>query len=189
MVFHSVLFETPEDSPSEAAPEAPALFGDLNLDQIVDAITLGKQGYDLKPFFYTRLNTISAIEYRHDVMRDLEQKTLFEQIQSFARSMRAMRQHLEQAEKLYYKYQKERWFLDAVQMYCEAVDRLAHDLSHADLRSRGLLGFRDYVMNYTSSDRFPSLRAETESLIADLSTVRYCLIIKGNRFQVRHYDS
>jgi DNA mismatch repair protein MutS len=156
MVFHSVLFETPEDRATEATREAPAFFGDLNLDQIIDAITLGKQEYHLKAFFYTPLNTSSAIEYRHDVMRDLEKKTLFEQIQSFARNMRAMRQHVEQAEKLYYKYQKERWFLDAVDMYCKAVDRLAHDLSLADLTSRGLLGFRDYLMNYATSERFRS---------------------------------
>jgi len=189
MVFHSVLFETPEDSSRAAIGEAPAFFGDLNLDQIVDVITLGKQEYDLKPFFFTSLNTISAIEYRHEVMRDLEQKTLFDQIQSFARTMRAMRQHLEQAEKLYYKYQKKRWFLDAVKMYSEAVVRLAQDLSLADLKSRGLLGFREYVTDYTRSGPFPALHAETEQLLADLSTVRYCLIIKGNRIQVRNYDS
>jgi len=189
MVFHSVLFETPEDSPRAAAGEAPAYFGDLNLDQIVDTITLGKQEYDLKSFFYTPLNTISAIEYRHEVMRDLEQKTLFEQLQSFARNMRAMRQHLEQADKLYYKYQKERWFLDAVEMYCKAIERLSQDLSLADLTSRGLLGFRDYVTNYAASEPFLLLRAQTEKLLADLSSVRYGLIIKGNRIQVRHYDS
>ena len=189
MVFHSVLFETPENSLRAAASEAPAFFGDLNLDQIVDTITLGKQEYDLKPFFYTALNTISAIEYRHEIMRDLEQKTLFDQIQSFARTMRAMRQHLEQADKLYYKYQKERWLLDAVEMYCEAVIRLSQDLSLADLTSRGLVGFRDYVTNYATSGPFPALRAATEQLLADLSTVRYCLIIKGNRIQVRGYGS
>src|SRR6266581_6311082 len=78
MVFHSILFETTEDSIQKETFEAPAFFVDLNLDQIIDAITLGKQEYDLKPFFYTALNDIDAIKYRHEVMRDLENKTLFE---------------------------------------------------------------------------------------------------------------
>jgi len=189
MVFHSILFETTEDNTQKETLEAPAFFDDLNLDQIIDAITLGKQEYNLKPFFYTALHTIDAIEYRHEVMQDLENKTLFEHITSFARKMRAMRQYLEQVEKLYYKYQKERWFLDAVEMYCEAVDCLLHDLSLADMKSRGFLGFRDYVANYARSERFTSLRVEAEKLKADLSTVRYCLIIKGNRIQVRKYES
>ena len=38
--------------------------------------------------------------------------------------MRVIREHLAQAEKLYYKHQKERWFLDAVDIYGDAVNRL-----------------------------------------------------------------
>ena len=39
------------------------------------------------------------------------------------------------------------------------------------------------------SDRFTSLLAETKKLKADLSTVKYCVLIKGNGFKVRKYDS
>ena len=56
MTFHSILFERPEDSIKEETLQAPDFFVDLNLDQIIDAITAGKQEYNLKPFFYTSLN-------------------------------------------------------------------------------------------------------------------------------------
>ena len=122
MTFHSILFERTEDSINRLTLETPEFFVDLNLDQIIDAITAGKQEYNLKPFFYTSLNDIDAIKYRHEIMRDLENKNLFENIKSFAHKMRAMREHLAQADKLYYKYQKERYFLDAVDIYCDAVN-------------------------------------------------------------------
>jgi len=125
MTFHSVLFERPEDGITTETVEAPVFFVDLNLDQIVDAITAGRDEYNLKPFFYISLNGIDAIRYRHEVMRDLENNVLFEYIKSFAQRMRAMREHLTQADKLRYKYQKESWFLDAVEIYCDAVERLA----------------------------------------------------------------
>jgi DNA mismatch repair ATPase MutS len=161
----------------------------MSLDQVIDAITLGKQEYDLKPFFHAPLDEIAAIEYRHEVMRDLEDQPLFESIQSFAQKMRTMREHLAQAGKLYYQYQKEAWFLDAVEIYCDAVIEVEHDLSRMGLRSRGLLAFREYLARYAGSDRFASLQAETKQLRADLSSIRYCLLIKDNGVKVRKYEA
>src|SRR5438552_6807867 len=114
MTFHSILFERTEDSIKKETLEAPVFFVDLNLDQIIDAITAGRQEYNLKPLFYTSLKDIDAITYRHEIMRDLENQMLFEHIGSFAQKMHTMREHLTQAGKLYYKYQKERWFVDAI---------------------------------------------------------------------------
>jgi DNA mismatch repair protein MutS len=189
MTFHSILFEKPEDSVKRETREAPDFFVDLNLDQIVDAITAGKQEYDLKPFFYIPLSDIDAIEYRHEIMRDLEDETLFGKIKSFAQKMRAMREHLAQADKLHYQYQKERWFLDAVEIYCDAVLSLVQDLSLADLKSRGFTAFREYLTDYANSGRFTSLLAATKKLQADLSAVKYCLLIKGSAIRVRKYES
>lgn len=186
MTFHSILF--PETEGKKETAEAPDCFVDLNLDQIVDTITASKQEYDLKPFFYTPLRDRDTILYRHEVMRDMENNTLFEYIQAFAQKMRRMRECLAQAEKLYYRYQKERWFLDAVQMYGEAVSGLARDLTSVDLQSRGFLALRAWMRDYASSTSFTSLMAETKQLQADLAAIHYCLLIKGNTIRVRKYE-
>ena len=81
MTFNSILFEKAEDAPEKVAPEAPDFFADLNLDQIVHAITAGKEEYNLKPFFYASLRNIDAIQYRQEIMRDLENKLLLENVQ------------------------------------------------------------------------------------------------------------
>ena len=52
MAFHSILVETIEDGIQKETLEQPVFFIDLNLDQIIDAITTGKEEYNLKPFFY-----------------------------------------------------------------------------------------------------------------------------------------
>ena len=115
----------------------PGFFPDLNLNQVIDAIVAGREEYNLKPFFYTFLSDIDAIEYRHEIMKDLENGTLFEYVKSFSEKMGAMRTHFDLSDKLYYKYQKERMFLDAISIYCEAVNSLVHDLSLVELKSRG----------------------------------------------------
>ena len=189
MTFLSILFKKNEDSIKEETPEAPDFFVDLNLDQVIDAITTGKQEYNLKPFFYTSLSDIDAIKYRHEIMQDLENKILFESIKLFAQKMREMREHLAQVEKLYYEYQKKRWFLDAVEIYCDTVNCLVHDLSLVDLKSRGFLAFREYLTDYANSEHFTSLLAETKNLKTGLSIVKYCILIKGNGIKVRKYES
>lgn len=151
MTFRSILFERTEEAIKKETPEAPVFFVDLNLDQVIAAITVGKEEYNLQPFFYTSLTDIDAITYRHEIFRDLENEILFERIKAFAQKMRAMREHLVQANKLYYKYQKALWFLDGVDIYCDAINCLSHDLTLSDLQSRGFLTFREYLTNYRAS--------------------------------------
>jgi hypothetical protein len=189
MPFQSILYEHGRADTGDAPAEAPEYFRDLNLDQIVEGIAAGKQEYELKPFFYDSLKTIEAIEYRADVMRDLEDERVLACVNRFAASMRLMREQLEQSNKLYYKYQKERWFLHAVETYCAAVRAINGDLLELKVASRGLLAFRDFVANYAGSDPFAFLLATSSTIAGDLAKVNYSILIKGNGFTVRKYDS
>lgn len=189
MAFHSILFLKAQDCPKEETFDAPVFFVDLNLDQIIDAITAGKDEYNLDPFFCTPLQDTDSVTYRHEIMQDLENPVLFGHLKIFAQKMHAMREHLAQAEKLYYKYQKEAWFLDVVASYCDAINCLVRDLSSMDLKSRGFLAFREYLAKYAESDRFTSLLAQTKKLKADLSAIRYCILIKDGGFTVSKYES
>ncbi|MDA8156160.1 MAG: DNA mismatch repair protein MutS [Actinomycetota bacterium] len=187
MKINSILFEN--NSGKKETFDAPDFFADLNLGQVIAAITAGKDEYNLKPFFYTPLNDVDSIEYRHEIFRDLESEILFENVKAFAQKMRVMRKHLEQSGKLHYKFQKERWFSDAVEIYCGAVNGLLRDLSSAHLKSRGLLSLRQYLADYAGSEPFTSLLKETKRLIAGLSSIKYRLLIDGDKVRVRQYES
>ncbi|SHI06223.1 MutS-related protein [Pollutimonas bauzanensis] len=189
MTFSSILFPRIEDSMTKESADAPEFFVDLNLDQIVAAITAGADEYNLPPFFHVSLGDMETITYRNEVMQDLEDPTAMACVNAFAQSMRTMREHIKQSGKLSYKYQKEWWFLDAVQIYCEAVSTLARDLSHCNLASAGGLGLCDYLASYTGSEPFTSLLQETTQLKADLSAVQYCMRIKGATIEVQKYGS
>jgi DNA mismatch repair protein MutS len=154
----------------------------------VESITASRADYNLKPFFYTPLRDVDAVHYRHAVLRDLEKDAVFESVRAFAQQMRSMREHLAQADKLHYQYQKERWFLDAVGIYGHAVGALADELAVLDLESSGLVGFRDYLADYTRSDVFMALASETRALDDALARVRYSIHIKGNRVRVDRYQ-
>jgi len=188
MTFYSILYETVADGVQTETPDEPAFFLDLGLDQIVEAVTAGKQEYNLKPFFHTPLHDVDAIQYRHEVMQDLENEAVFASIRTFAAGLQAMRRHLTQADKLYYAYQRKRWFLEAVEIYCDAVNVLVGDLAKFDLKSRGLQAFRAYVTDYAAAADFTTLQSTLRGLLADLSTVQYCLLIKDTTIKVRRFE-
>jgi DNA mismatch repair protein MutS len=187
--FHSILFNEPAQGTDDLKRDEPAFFTDLNLDQVISFITRGREEYDLTPFFYTVLHSVEAIAYRHAILRDLEDRSLFGSVGSFTQKMRAMRDHMSRASKIHYRHQQQRWFLDAAGIYCDAIVTLAHDLTLAELRSRGLRAFRDYLKTYIESDEFTAFAAETRKLEEQLSGIRYCLHIFGDRIRVTKYDS
>jgi hypothetical protein len=52
------------------------MFGDLNLDQVFGAVAASREEYELMPFFRCPLRDVRAVEYRHQVQRDLEDEAV-----------------------------------------------------------------------------------------------------------------
>ncbi len=187
MSFQSILYRRVAPGVPTEHAETPDFFKDLNFDQIVAAVTTGKEDYDLKPFFFRKLVDIGDIAYRQEVMKDLEDPSLFERIGRFASRMQEMRRHLEQAKKLYYRLQKNAWFLDAIAIYCGAIEQLTTDLEQIKVQSRGFRVFKQYLTRYVGSETFRSLAADTKRIKADLRLVKYCVVIRGLSVTVRGY--
>lgn len=183
--FASVLVEH-GDTP--AAATQPAAFGDLNLDQVVEAITTGRDEYDLEPFFYAPLRDVDAVVYRHEVFHDLERDELRLAVQDFGAAMARVRRYLTLGEKQHYRYERERWFLDAASAYCDAVTALATALAKAEPSSRGFTGLADYLATYTRSDGFVALADETRRVLDGLNAVTYAVRINGTRVTVTTYE-
>jgi DNA mismatch repair protein MutS len=183
--FNSILFDRPSDAGER---DDPSMFSDLNLDQVFAAVTVGRGEYDLMPFFRSPLRDVRAVEYRHEVQRDLENKAASGAVAQFADRMREMRKHLVQVGKLRNRYQKERWFLNATSIYCQAVAVLADALAAIELSSRGLTAFRQHLADYTGSAAFTGLVADIAGVTRLLDGVRYCVNIKSNRVTVTRYD-
>jgi len=189
MSFKSILFKDTASRASDKSAAALQLFADTNFDQIIAAITTGKEEYDLTPFFHLPLCDAEAVAFRHEVMQDLEVPAVLDIIRGLALRMRAVRAHLAEAAKAHYELQKQRWFLDAVEIYTDAVTRLANDMSGVELRSRGFLSFRRYITDYATSAGFISLTEQTKRLEAQLAAIRYSIYVRGSRVEVRHYTN
>ncbi len=189
MSFHSVLFRESDQPATVASHEAPTFFRDLNLDQIVEEVTADWKEYDLAEFFYVPLRDLESIAYRQEVMLDLEGKTLREALQRFSKQMQEMRKCLVKTKELsHYKYALERWFLCAVETYIDAIGHLAKALGSDELQSRALAALRVHLNVYMASDAFRRLSSEMTKLIVDLSSIRYCVLLRNGGVTVSRYD-
>ena len=186
--FGSILF-APDEIPATLVPQEPDFFRDLNLDQVVAAVTSGRDQYDLASLFYTLPASIATVAYRHEVLRELEGTDVRAAVISFADGMRAVRSHLARAAKIHNQWQERRWFLQAVSTYCDAVEQLGRDLDALDPGSTGFRALREHVRTYAESDGFRALSDDTHALEAELANVRYGLHIRANRIRVDRFES
>jgi len=181
-----MLFSNINDMSTDVA--VPEFFGDLHMDSIVEGVVLGRDQYRLKPFFYQSLSTKEAIQYRHDVMWDLENTPLGEYVRAFAACMNEMRGCLDRNERAYYVREKQAWFLEAVGLYCDGMRRLTIELSAIEhFRSHAFQAFFEYVTQYVQSESFIALEQTTEELRSHLAEIQYNVLIKGNVVTVRPY--
>ena len=162
----------------------PGSMNDLQLEQIIDAVTAGYQEYDLKPLFHAPLVDEGAVIYRQSISRDLEGGPMNEAVTAFSAGMREVRATLKVAGRLHYRYQKMEVFLTAVEQYLTAVTYLDAALARAHTRSPGFDALKDYLRLYLSSASVTGLQDETRRLRRLLAGVAYTVRINGGHVTV-----
>ena len=183
----SVLFSDADDRARAEAGGPPPYFADLNLDQLLDAITIGKENQYLKPFFLLPLGTKDAIEYRQGIMNDVDGKPLLGKLKTFNENFGKVRRSLDRWEKQLNMYERRRWLVDAAKFYCSAVRDLQESVHTEYLQSSGLQAFFSYLDDYVKAQCFRSLEEDTARLVSQLKSVRYTLLFQGNRVTVSKY--
>lgn len=187
--FQTILSSHPAGRADGRGPRAvePEVLSDLNLDRVIAVVATGREEYELEGFFRTPVDTVDDVRYRQEVFRDLEVDAVGDAVRAFGEKMRRGRAFLELARKQHYRYEKQRRFLEAAALYCDAVSTLARELSPLDLGSRGMRSLRGYLVDYTSSERFRALAADVRATREALETVRFTVRTRGARVTVgRH---
>jgi DNA mismatch repair protein MutS len=178
-----------EDAGRQENEQDRSFARDLNLDQIVAAIAGKREQRELiTQVLFGHLRDVDTVRYRQEVFQDLEDPALFGHVAAFAGLMRRVRSHLDQLAKIQHRYHREGWFLEAASIYCAAVQSLAGQLASAQISSRGLLAFRDYLASYVASAGFTALASETRDREEALGRIRYCTRIRGSRVDVSRYQ-
>ena len=182
MAFGSVLWDGGDGPPPEAT--APDFVRDLHLDQVFAAVTVGREEYNLGPFFLLPADSARGVEARQDVCRDLQAPPVRVAVADLARGMRGVRLHLAESARLSHPLQQAAWLRDAAELYCNAARVCADAFQRLDLRSGALRAWRAHLAALVDSPGFRALEDETLRCGSDLAQVRYTLHIQGRRITV-----
>ena len=192
---YSVLFPEQKRIPRGGQSTEPECFKDLNLDQVVRAILTGYRGFGLEDLFFTPLSDAETILYRQDVLRDLEDDGLRGLFTDFSRaifeldtSMARIRESLASQDRYQNNDLTKGRMFDFAGRYCSAVSSLSEALTGRAIRSEGLRGFRDYLRAYRQTEEYAGLLQHVEHLREELSSVRYCMLIREGTIRVRKYE-
>lgn len=186
-IFSSILDPDASDRRT-ADTTAPDCFADLHLDQIVAAVTAGDGDSDLAKIFHAPLRDLSAVQYRQQIFRDLENQDIRAPVADFVNEMHSMRGRLQVARNVWHRLQQQGWLITAIETYCHAVILLRDGLARVEPRSAGLRDFGEHVMRYADSDAFTTLVAEAETMRHQLQTVRYLVHIEGLHVHVEKFS-
>lgn len=187
--FPGVLFENIEERSAALTAREPECFHDLSLHRLVESVIVGREEYDLKPFFFAPPKDFSTISYRHEVWLDLENNELLSCIEAFAERMREARRRMTKSSKSYYPREKQRWHLDSAQTYIEAVNLLLTDLRRIGPASRAFHMFLEKLADYAGSSRFQELAAQERGVRSALAGVHYQLRLSGDSVTVSPFES
>lgn len=193
-MFYSVLTPGWDKEPKwQSSP--PECFRDLNIDQVVTAISYKRKDFRLAEIFYTHLDDEETILYRQEITRELEDaslRTLFDgfstTIFNLQNTMSDIASSLELGGKLHDNYLTRGRVLDCADWYSSEVTKLAAELRGRVFESRGLSDFAKHIIEYADSEEFTSLGSTVKKLREEFSKIEYTMLIRGNTIGIAKYD-
>jgi DNA mismatch repair protein MutS len=182
---------TPDDHAAREREGAAALAraADLHLDQVIDTLTKGREGYALHPLFHAPLADADAVAYRHEVFRDLDDEALRDALEAFSAALRHHREGRRRADLIRNPLQRHRLHLDGATAYVAAVETVSRALDRAGIGSRGLGGVAGWLRAYVASPSFTTLRNDARALRGELERVLYGLTVLEDRVHVGRVPS
>ncbi len=186
MTALSILYQRSADA--NLAAQQPDCFADLNLDQVVAALTASASDDALARWFWSPLTDPDTICYRQEVMQDIAEHAMQEPLMNVAEQIRAVHRALALAATLDIPHHRAGWFLEAALRYADTAQALARYLASVPLRARALLNVRSYLDELVNSGAFQDFVAEARQVKQALAAITYCVIIEAGRLKVKRWE-
>ena len=186
MQFHSILFDN-EIKIDSHTPDT-TLLNDTNLDQIIKTVISYRKDFDIEYFFYILCDDIKTINYRQNIIKDLQRDNFYTKVDKFSQKMVKTKRYRQIIKKFDEEIYKKSWFFQMAVEYSEAILAFLDLLNKADINSTGFTLLKEYITNYIKRDIFISMQKDINILKENLAYITYDITIDGLTFKVKRYE-
>lgn len=177
MEFVSILDRT--EVPVKDAPRGE-FFTDFNLSQIISEIS-HLWGEDILPFYRYFPKTASDEKYRRDVYDDIVNPDIYEGVYKAYSLMQKKKYAEVNKSKARQGVSIEVWHVNEIYWYTRGVYCLNEELKDKDLKSEGMLAFRDKLTEYAGTAEFKKLYEVSEIIQTGLDGLRIRMVYENGR--------
>ena len=165
----------------------PAFFLDLNIDQILEKVTLGNRR--VRAYYEYFPLDAECSEYRRHIYRDIRTKGLFEALTKYTDNYTEFRELERKKKETRGDIQKTVWNIYAIKLYTENLLALYSDLKAAAPESEGMTALLNYLDKTVSSDDFKDKYERAEALSAELDALDVRVTYEKGRISVDVSDA
>jgi DNA mismatch repair protein MutS len=191
IMTYSILF--PEGTVCNLQKNQPACFKDLGLDQLFTGFTAASD--EIRSVLYTPLSETKVIQYRQDVMRDLENRESRELFSDFANLICNISGEMNTIRKTFPdftgpapRYAVQGRLFYCAERYCNAVTECYEKSRNFVFKSAGLSDCIGYLKKYCNSTLFVNFSEAVKSLLSEADRIHYCMLIKDRTLRIRKYE-
>ena len=181
MGFQSILFA---NSGQEAGKSVPAFFEDLKLDYLLKIIENQTKGYAVRHFYYTLPSSVSLIQYRQQICRDLSDKDLNSCIRRFCFLLQKSRLSYAFSLKCEETVQAASYHLKAASVYWDSLLAFGRDLDSCSPSSEGILALREYVRKHIANLQEQNFGQEAAHANEIFSQLKFRLTVEEERIVI-----
>ena len=168
--------------------EKKAIFQDFNLDVCISKINSLTKGYDLKETYLRMPTQLETIRYRRNITGDLLNESVRDVFTWYSKKIEKAEKYEKNSSYSNHLYQKQKWHLDALLLYTEAVSGLYDSLSQTGGLSESMQELLCYLGESVSSDSFLRARKLGEEMYSRMEIQPVCFSLQKNKVVIEKED-
>ena len=164
----------------------PVFFLDLNIDQILEKVTLGNRR--IRAYYEYFPLDAQCTEYRRLVYRDIRTKGLYEALSDYVENYTGFREQERKKKETRSDVQRTVFNIYAIKFYTDNLIRLYEALKAAKPESEGMTALKDYLENTISAESFTAMREKACTLATELEGLNISVSYEKGRILVDILD-